>query len=172
MVPKIVIGGGHDDSSLKIEPTIVTLGALSDMREGISNGKIRDLAIMNEEIFGPIMPILTYRTISEVIEYANSQPRPLATYIFSESSAFKKQALNRLHFGGGCVNDTIIHLASNTLPFGGVGESGMGSYHGKFGFDTFSHHKSIVNKPTWLDLPMRYQPYTTLKDKLIRWFLK
>ena len=89
-----------------------------------------------------------------------------------EDRYLKRDLLRRVHFGGGCINDTIIHLATEEMPFGGVGESGMGRYHGRYGFETFSHLKSIVDKPTWLDLPMRYQPFTPLKDRLIRTFLK
>lgn len=166
----IVTGGGYDRDSLKIEPTIVSLGKLEDINS-LNSGN-SGMAIISDEIFGPIMPVITYKSLAEVIDYVNNQPRPLATYIFTESRSFKKTALKHLHFGGGCVNDTIIHLASNSLPFGGLGESGMGSYHGKFGFDTFTHHKSIVEKHTWIDLPMRYQPYNKLKDKLIHFFLK
>lgn len=167
---QIVLGGGYDPDLRKIEPTIVTLGTLEGLASPTS--KESRMAIVSDEIFGPIMPVITYKNLTEVIKYVDNRPRPLAAYIFTESPSFKKHALERLHFGGGCVNDTIIHLASNTLPFGGLGDSGMGNYHGKFGFDTFSHCKSIVDKPTWLDLPMRYQPYNSFKDKLIHWFLK
>ena len=106
------------------------------------------------------------------IEPVIARPRPLAAYIFTSDRTFRETLLARLHFGGGCVNDTIIHLATEDMPFGGVGESGMGHYHGRYGFETFSHLKSIVDKPLWLDLPMRYQPYTRMKEKLIRMFLK
>ena len=118
------------------------------------------------------MPVLTYSDIEDVIKYIDERPRPLAAYIFTSDRTFRETLLARLHFGGGCVNDTIIHLATEDMPFGGVGESGMGHYHGRYGFETFSHLKSIVDKPLWLDLPMRYQPYTRMKEKLIRMFLK
>ena len=127
---------------------------------------------MQEEIFGPILPILTYRDKDEAVRFVESRPHPLALYLFSEDKEWQKEALERMRFGGGCINDTIIHLATSALPFGGVGESGMGSYHGKFGFDTFTHYKGIVDKNTWLDLPMRYQPYDEQKEKLVRRFLK
>ena len=127
---------------------------------------------MGEEIFGPILPILTYESLDDAIQTVESHPHPLALYFFSEDKAAQKKVLDRCHFGGGCINDTIIHLATTEMGFGGFGESGMGSYHGKTGFDTFSHYKSIVDKKTCIDLPMRYQPYTSLHDRLIRFFLK
>ena len=160
-----IYGGESDESRLRISPAIIRLGDISDTRH-------EHLAVMQEEIFGPLMPVLTWSCAGDVISYIDSRPRPLATYIFTEDRKMKQTMLKRLHFGGGCVNDTIIHLASEYLPFGGVGESGMGCYHGKYGFDTFSHMKSIVDKPFLVDLPMRYQPYSTLKEKLIRLFLR
>ena len=107
-----------------------------------------------------------------VIRKINAAPHPLALYIFTENRYVARKVMTECQFGGGCVNDTIIHLASNRLPFGGVGESGMGSYHGQAGFQTFSHEKSIVHKSTRLDLPMRYQPYTILYGRLIRLFMR
>ena len=127
---------------------------------------------MADEIFGPILPVIPYRDINDAVEYIDRNPRPLATYIFTRDRKLKRELLARLRFGGGCINDTIIHIATERMPFGGVGESGMGHYHGRYGFETFSHLKSMVDKPTWLDLPMRYQPFTALKDRLIRTFLK
>ena len=127
---------------------------------------------MADEIFGPLLPVIPYSDINDAVEYIDRNPRPLATYIFTADRYLKRDLLRRVHFGGGCINDTIIHLATEEMPFGGVGESGMGRYHGRYGFETFSHLKSIVDKPTWLDLPMRYQPFTPLKDRLIRTFLK
>ena len=129
-------------------------------------------AVMGEEIFGPILPILTYESLDDAIQTVESHPHPLALYFFSEDKAAQKKVLDRCHFGGGCINDTIIHLATSEMPFGGFGESGMGGYHGREGFRTFSHYKSIVDKKTWLDLPMRYQPYKRINDKLIHFFLK
>ncbi len=161
----LVYGGRNNPETMQIEPTILTLGTLRTLNAGIPT-------IMKEEIFGPVMPILTYSSLDEAISFVDNMPRPLATYIFTENRSTRKYLLSHLHFGGGCVNDTIIHLATENMPFGGLGESGMGSYHGKFGFDTFSHLKSIVDKPSWLDLPMRYQPYTRLHEKLVRLFLK
>ncbi len=127
---------------------------------------------MQEEIFGPVLPILTYRDREEAIRFVESRPHPLALYLFTEDKQWQKEALEKMRFGGGCINDTVIHLATSAMPFGGVGESGMGGYHGKFGFDTFTHYKSIVDKKTWLDLPMRYQPYDKKKESLVRKFMK
>jgi len=129
-------------------------------------------AVMQEEIFGPVMPILTYDSLDEAIRNINSQPHPLALYIFTNDRHAAKAVTSRCGFGGGCINDTIIHLATCEIGFGGFGESGMGSYHGKDGFRTFSHEKSIVDKKTWIDLPMLYQPYKKINAKLIRMFLK
>ena len=129
-------------------------------------------AVMQEEIFGPLLPILTVRSMEEALSFVNARPKPLAFYIFTQNKKVEELFLRRASFGGGCVNDTIIHLATTEMGFGGFGESGMGAYHGKIGFDTFSHYKSIVDKKTWLDLPMRYQPYRKLHEKMIRFFLK
>ena len=157
--------GSSEPENLRIEPVIARLGDVNDSAPD-------SLAVMQEEIFGPVMPVLTYSDIEDVIKYIDERPRPLAAYIFTSDRTFRETLLARLHFGGGCVNDTVIHLATEDMPFGGVGESGMGHYHGRYGFETFSHLKSIVDKPLWLDLPMRYQPYTRMKEKLIRMFLK
>ena len=155
----VLYGGNWDENKLKITPTIVEA--------------TKDSKIMEDEIFGPILPILTYETINDVISYINSKPKPLSLYIFSESKENINNITERISYGGGCINDVIIHLATSEMGFGGVGESGMGQYHGKAGFDAFSHKKSIVNKRMWLDLPMRYQPYKKgLMEKLVRMFLK
>lgn len=127
---------------------------------------------MQEEIFGPVLPILTCNSLEEAIQTVNSKASPLALYLFTSDKSAARKVTSRCGFGGGCINDTIIHLATSEMGFGGFGESGMGSYHGRDGFDTFSHYKSIVDKKTWLDLPMRYQPYRELYGKLIRSFLK
>ena len=156
---KTVHGGDSDRHALRIEPTVldtVTFAA----------------AVMQEEIFGPIMPILLFDNLDEAIRNINAMPHPLALYLFTSDKAATKKVTSRCGFGGGCINDTIIHLATTEMGFGGFGESGMGSYHGKVGFDTFSHYKSIVDKKTWIDLPMRYQPYRKLHEKMIRFFLK
>ena len=157
---KVVCGGRSDRTSLKIEPTV-----LDDVTW--------DDPVMAEEIFGPILPVLTYRDEDEIFALLGDRPKPLALYIFSRDSSVIRRVTSRLSFGGGCVNDVVIHLATSRLPFGGVGESGMGSYHGRDGFEAFSHTKSIVYKKTWIDLPMRYQPYDRgLVRRLVRFFLK
>ena len=127
---------------------------------------------MQEEIFGPILPVLAFDQPEEVFSLLEGRPSPLALYIFSENRAYIDRVTRRCRFGGGCVNDVVIHLATSEMGFGGVGESGMGAYHGKAGFDAFSHRKSIVDKKTWLDLPMRYQPYGKLTRRLLRLFLR
>ena len=127
---------------------------------------------MQEEIFGPVMPILTYDRFEDLFGLLSDKQKPLALYLFSEDKAHIEQITHRIRYGGGCINDTIIHLATSEMPFGGVGESGMGGYHGREGFNAFSHTKSIVDKRTWLDLPMRYQPYKDFNFKLLKMFLK
>ena len=156
---KTVHGGGSDRHALRIEPTVLDNVTFAD-------------SVMQEEIFGPIMPILIFDNLDEAIRNINAMPHPLALYLFTSDKAAAKKVTSRCGFGGGCINDTIIHLATTEMGFGGFGESGMGSYHGKVGFDTFSHYKSIVDKKTWIDLPMRYQPYRKLHEKMIRFFLK
>ena len=156
---KLVFGGASDADALRIEPVV-----MRDITE--------DDAVMKEEIFGPVMPVLSYDDTEGMIARINSHDHPLALYVFSGNKAFIKKITSSISFGGGCVNDTIIHLATSNMGFGGVGGSGMGSYHGRDGFNTFSHRKSIVDKKTWLDLPMRYQPYSGLMDRMIRMFLK
>ena len=129
--------------------------------------------VMQEEIFGPIMPILTYDNLDQMINRLQNWPKPLALYIFSEKKSAIDAVTSRISYGGGCVNDTIIHLATSEMAFGGVGESGMGGYHGKAGFEAFSHTKSIVDKKTWIDLPVRYQPYNRgLYAKLLNLLLR
>ena len=165
---KTIYGGHCDAESLKIEPTILDLGELDSANED----RLGNFRIMQEEIFGPLMPVIRWKNLKDAVRFIEQRPKPLATYIFTSDRKTKRHLLGRLHFGGGCVNDTIIHLATENMPFGGLGESGMGAYHGRFGFETFSHFKSIVDKPFWMDLPMRYQPYTRFHEKLVRMFLK
>ncbi len=131
-----------------------------------------DSPVMQEEIFGPILPVLTYHNLDEAIQFVQNRPKPLALYLFTRKKEEEKKILSRLSFGGGCVNDTIVHLATPHMPFGGVGESGMGGYHGKASFDTFSHTKSILKKSVHLDLPVRYHPYSQTKETLLRMFLR
>ena len=156
---KVAFGGGCDAERQKIAPTILDNITWED-------------AVMKEEIFGPVLPILTFDSLEHAIETVNTHEKPLALYIYAEDKAVIRQVTSRCAFGGGCVNDCIIHLATSSMGFGGVGESGMGAYHGKTGFDTFSHHKSIADKKTWLDLPMRYQPYNKFGNWLIHQFLR
>ena len=157
---KTVIGGQSSPETLQIAPTIL---------DRVSPGD----PVMQEEIFGPILPILTFDRFEDLYGLLADQPKPLALYLFSENRPRVRQALSRLRFGGGCVNDVVIHLATSEMGFGGVGESGMGAYHGKAGFDAFSHYKSIVDKKTWMDLPMRYQPYQEKRyGRLLHLFLR
>ena len=157
---KVVIGGNADVKTLQIEPTVMEDVTWDDK-------------VMQEEIFGPILPIMTYDDLEQVQNFLADQPKPLALYFFSEDKQKINYVTERFSYGGGCINDVVIHLATNHMGFGGVGESGMGSYHGKTGFDAFSHTKSIVDKKTWMDLPMRYQPYDRgLYSKLLHFFLK
>lgn len=155
----VVHGGFKDDETLKIAPTIL---------DNITPNS----AVMQEEIFGPILPILSYTDLNEVITTINNNPSPLAFYLFTESKKVIKKILNECTFGGGCINDTIVHLSSAYLPFGGVGESGMGAYHGKASFDTFTHYRSVLHKSTKLDIKFRYAPYNKTKDKVTRMILK
>lgn len=157
---KIVHGGKTNPQTQQIEPTVLDNVTWDD-------------AVMQEEIFGPIMPILTYENLDQVIADLQKKQKPLALYFFSQNKKNIKAVTEKVSYGGGCINDTIIHLATSEMGFGGVGESGMGSYHGKTGFDAFSHTKSIVDKKTWMDLPMRYQPYDRkINGKLLKMFLK
>ncbi len=154
----VLFGGQTNKDSLYIAPTLL------DEPKSTS-------PVMNEEIFGPILPILSYQTTSDLERVIKSYEKPLALYIFSTNKSFTDEILQKYSFGGGCVNDTVVHLVNNRLPFGGVGHSGMGAYHGKLSFDIFSHKKAIVKRGTWLDLPLRYAPYNE-KLKTIRKFLK
>ncbi|WP_370775149.1 aldehyde dehydrogenase [Holdemania massiliensis] len=131
-----------------------------------------DSILMQEEIFGPILPILSYTHFSEALRFIEQREKPLAAYLFSENQKHQDRFLRECSFGGGCINDTIIHLATSSMPFGGVGQSGMGGYHGLASFNAFSHTKSIVDKSTWMDLPVRYQPVAPWKSKLLRKFMK
>ena len=127
---------------------------------------------MQEEIFGPILPILPFDTLEEAMDFVSRRPKPLALYLFSRDKGVQKKVLTRLSFGGGCLNDTIVHLTSPHLPFGGVGASGMGAYHGKASFDTFTHVKSILIRGSRPDLDLRYHPYSDKKERLLRRFLR
>lgn len=155
---KLAFGGRRDPEALRIEPTVL-------------DGVTWEDGVMQQEIFGPVLPVLSFTGIDEAVRKVNAHPAPLALYYFTSDRAAVKYVTNRSRYGGGCINDTVIHLATTQMPFGGVGESGMGSYHGKAGFMTFTHLKSMVDKKTWLDLPMRYQPYSKFKERLVRMFL-
>ncbi len=160
----VLWGGGHredpDHDTGWIAPTLI-----ADTLEAKSKP-------MGEEIFGPILPILPYDHLDEAIRFIQAREKPLALYLFTRCRRVKERVLHHCSFGGGCINDTIIHLATHHMGFGGVGHSGMGSYHGKRSFDTFSHYRAIVDKATWLDLPMRYHPYNKkINAKLIRMFI-
>ena len=155
---KVVLGGAAREASLKIEPTIL---------DGVSP----DDAVMQEEIFGPILPVLSFESLDEAETFITDRPTPLALYIFSQDREVQQRFVRYVSFGGGCVNDTIMHLATSHMGFGGMGASGMGQYHGRESFDTFSHKKSIVNKATWLDVPFRYAPYASWKHKFVRMFV-
>ncbi|KIL37044.1 aldehyde dehydrogenase [Cohnella kolymensis] len=151
-------GGGRNADKLAIEPTVLT---------GIS----WDDPVMKEEIFGPILPVLEYNDLTDAIEGIRNHPTPLALYIFSESESIQQRVMNSVSFGGGCINDTVYQFTSPYLPFGGVGSSGVGAYHGKGSFDTFSHKKSILKQTTLFDVPFRY-PNVKNGLKKIKWFLR
>ncbi len=157
---KVVLGGNTNPETCQIAPTVMDNVTYDD-------------AVMGEEIFGPIMPILSFDNFDNLIDELKDKNNPLALYLFSSNKKHIKKVTTELSYGGGCINDVVIHLATSEMAFGGVGESGMGSYHGKYGFDAFSHYKSIVDKKTWLDLPMRYQPYKSkLFETLLHIFLR
>ena len=151
---KVVVGGRVNAETQQIEPTVMDNVTWED-------------AVMGEEIFGPVLPVLTFDSYDQIYQTLNDKAKPLAFYLFTENRKLMKEFTSRFNFGGGCINDCIIHLATNNLGFGGCGESGMGAYHGKVGFDTFSTKKSIVNRKTFMDVPLRKQPYSGLKRKLL-----
>ena len=155
---KITFGGEVDFEKRYISPTIIRDVTLED-------------AVMNEEIFGPIIPVIKYKNMEDIKYYISHHKNPLALYVFSEDENFSEDIINKFSFGGGCVNDTISHVASAYLPFGGIGSSGMGNYHGKASFDTFTHTKSIVKKSTKIDLKLVFPPYKD-KIKLIKKVMK
>ncbi len=154
-----VWGGARDAAALRIAPALLEYATM-------------DSPAMQDEIFGPLLPVLSFEQLEEVPRLVARHPTPLAMYIFTQSRQNAHFLQNSISFGGGCINDTVIHLASTHMGFGGVGESGMGSYHGRKGFDAFTHYASIVDKSTLIDLPIRYQPYTNKKQELIRRFMK
>ncbi len=157
---KTVLGGQSSPDTLQIAPTVL---------DGVTESD----PVMGEEIFGPILPVLTFDRFEELYDRLSGGPKPLALYLFSQNRPRVREAADRFQVGGGCVNDVVIHLATSAMGFGGVGESGMGAYHGRAGFEAFSHCKSVVDKKTWMDLPMRYQPYRKkLYGGLLHMFLR
>lgn len=155
----ILIGGGSDPKNLQIDFTLVDEPHLAS-------------PLMQEEVFGPILPVYGFDAISEAESFIKKYPKPLALYLFTKDAAVEKSVLRNISFGGGCVNDTVLHLSSPHLPFGGVGDSGMGSYHGRTSFETFSHTKSILKKSWYFDLPVRYHPFRAPEKKLPEWIFK
>ncbi|MEO6167918.1 MAG: aldehyde dehydrogenase [Chitinophagales bacterium] len=155
----ILWGGKSNDTNHLIEPTIIGGVGWND-------------TIMKEEIFGPLLPLLPYDNLDEVIHAVNTQPKPLSLYIFSNNKKLQQRIIREVPFGGGLINDTIEHLGNPHLPFGGTGTSGQGAYHGKYSFDTFSHHKSVMKKGTWLDLSFRYPPYRKISLRLAKLLLR
>lgn len=156
---RIAFGGGRDKATLKIEPTILTGVTLDD-------------PVMGEEVFGPIFPIITWKEIDEVYRYAANFGSPLACYIFSESTVLQEQIIQALPFGGATINDVIIHLANNHMGFGGFGQSGIGAYHGKQGFDCFTHYKSTLKKSTKIEIPVRVPPFTKAKTRIMKLMMR
>lgn len=156
---KVVCGGNGNPATQQIAPTIMVDVTAED-------------AIMQEEIFGPILPVLSYKNLDEAEQFILEREKPLAFYLFTEDKGVQTRFMNHVSFGGGCINDTVMHLTSSEMGFGGVGYSGMGDYHGKKSFECFTHEKSILDKATWIDIPIRYQPHKESKWTLIKWLLK
>lgn len=151
---KIVVGGNTNPETRHIAPTIL-------------DSPTPDSPVMADEIFGPILPILSVKNLDEVISFVRNRPKPLALYYFTTNKQNEERIINTLSYGGGCINDVLVHLATSYMPFGGVGNSGMGSYHGKQSFITFTHEKSVLKKANWLDINLRYAPYTKEKMNII-----
>lgn len=155
----IVHGGEHDKANLYIAPTLL-------------NEPSRDSEVMKNEIFGPILPIISYQTNEDLEQWITSYDKPLGAYVYASDGDFASWFIHRFSFGGGVVNDSIVQFLNERLPFGGVGTSGIGSYHGKKTFETFSHYKSVVHRGTWLDIPLKYPPYSkrlSLMKKVLKW---
>lgn len=157
---RVIFGGQSAESDFYLAPTLLDEPSLESL-------------VMQEEIFGPILPILSYTSEADLEKIILRYEKPLSLYVFTKQNSLAQKIINRFSFGGGCINDTVIHFANKRLPFGGVGHSGIGAYHGKRSFELFSHHKPIVKKATWLDIPLRYAPYqgklSGLK-KMLKWF--
>ena len=155
-IEKVVMGGNYNDEKRIFEPTIMDNVSFDD-------------AVMQEEIFGPILPVLPFDSLDEVIAEIKRREKPLACYIFTDNKSLRDKILKEVSFGGGCVNDALMHISNNRMPFGGVGESGIGSYHGEYGFKTFTHYKSVLDKPTWLEPGLKY---AANDDKKMKWMKK
>lgn len=155
---KIFHGGNFDIEQRHIEPTIMQNVSFSDK-------------VMEDEIFGPILPVISYENLDEVIAEVKNRPKPLSCYVFTNHKKTRQKILNEISFGGGAVNDAVMHITNSKLPFGGVGNSGIGNYHGEDGFKAFSHYKSVLNKATWIESNLKYYPHTALKFKVIKWLL-
>lgn len=153
-----IIGGRADEFSRKLEPTVLPEADFED-------------EIMKEEIFGPLLLIIEYDDIKKLIRTIKEREKPLACYVFTKDEKIARHIIKSISYGGGCVNDVVLHVSNHYMPFGGVGNSGMGSYHGKYGFDTFSHKKSVVWNETILDLPIRYAPFNLLKFRMLKYIL-
>ena len=176
-LPCIVNDRNFQRLSAFIQPTLVAHGGRADPRERLIEPTFMmnvplDHPVMKEEIFGPILPFVTYEKLDDAIRIINSREHPLALYIFSENADEQEKVTRSCRFGGGAINDTLMHLANANLPFGGVGKSGYGRYHGKNSFDCFVHQKAVLKTATWFDMPIRYAPFTPMKDKLVRLFLR
>lgn len=156
---KIALGGGRDEDTLRIEPTVM-------------RGVTLDDPVMQEEIFGPVLPIITWNTFDEALNVIRSFPSPLACYVFSTSKVFQEQVIQAIPFGGATINDVVIHLANNHMGFGGFGESGMGAYHGKVGFDCFTHYKSTLKKSNLIEMPVRNPPFNDMKMKIVKLLMR
>ena len=155
----IALGGGRDKETLRIEPTLMRDVTLED-------------PVMGEEIFGPVLPVMTWKTFDEALAIIRSFPAPLACYVFSSSKVFQEQVINSVPFGGATINDVVIHLANNHMGFGGFGESGMGAYHGKVGFDCFTHYKSTLKKSNLIEMPVRNPPFSKAKMSIVKLLMR
>jgi aldehyde dehydrogenase (NAD+) len=157
---KVILGGQSNKENCYLAPTLIVEPGL-------------DSEIMKEEIFGPLLPIISYKNTIDLKNIITNYEKPLSLYVFTTNNYFAEEMIQKFSFGGGCINDTVIHFSNKRLPFGGVGHSGIGAYHGRLGFDTFSHKKAIVKKANWLDLPFRYAPYKgklSVIKKILSWF--
>ena len=152
---KVYFGGNFNEQNLHIEPTI------------LHNINWED-DVMQEEIFGPLLPVISFINFHQVLNSVLEMEKPLSAYIFTNNDEEKNLFIQKLSFGGGCINDVVMHLGNDNLPFGGVGNSGMGSYHGKFGFETFSHQKAVLDRATWGEPDLKYPPYSENKIKWIK----